>query len=138
MNISKNFTIEEVMCKCCHEYIIRSKLLSAVQNLRDNIDTPIIVTSWYRCPNHNKKIGGEPQSLHMEGKACDLVVPDLGLVELYNQIEAIPWLNDGGIGFYPQKNFIHVDIGRKKRWGMIDGKYVNVEEAMEYYNERGI
>ena len=31
-----------------------------------------VVTSYYRTPAYNKKIGGEPGSLHQEWTACDI------------------------------------------------------------------
>ena len=36
--------------------------------------SPVIyVTSTYRCPEHNKKVGGSPTSLHTKGMAIDMV-----------------------------------------------------------------
>lgn len=36
---------------------------------------PIHVSSGYRCPELNKKVGGVPNSQHMKGEAADLIVP---------------------------------------------------------------
>lgn len=37
---------------------------------------PWIVTSGYRTPVHNKKVGGAPNSWHARGKACDIACQD--------------------------------------------------------------
>lgn len=39
---------------------------------------PIHITSWYRCPELNEKIGGSKTSVHTKGLACDFVCPYLG------------------------------------------------------------
>jgi uncharacterized protein YcbK (DUF882 family) len=32
----------------------------------------LVVTSTYRTPRHNARVGGVPNSLHMQRRACDL------------------------------------------------------------------
>ena len=39
---------------------------------------PIHITSWYRGPELNARIGGSKTSAHMKGLACDFVCPSLG------------------------------------------------------------
>lgn len=74
---------------------------------------PITVTSAYRTPAHNARIGGERQSQHLEGRALDLKPPaHLTISEFYQRIRRLvdtrPDLNIGGLGRYP--GFVHVDI----------------------------
>lgn len=41
----------------------------------------ILVSSGYRCPELNTRIGGSRQSAHMEGRAADFTIPGFGGVE---------------------------------------------------------
>jgi uncharacterized protein YcbK (DUF882 family) len=49
----------------------------------------------------------------MVGKAIDIRVPGVPLVELR---KAATSLKLGGVGFYPDSNFVHVDVGRVRHW----------------------
>jgi uncharacterized protein YcbK (DUF882 family) len=53
------------------------------------------------------------RSLHMEGKAIDVRLPGVPLVELR---DAAISLKAGGVGYYPKDQFIHVDSGRVRTW----------------------
>lgn len=39
---------------------------------------PIFISSWYRCLELNKAIGGSTTSVHMLGLACDFLCPAMG------------------------------------------------------------
>lgn len=41
-------------------------------------DIPIIITSGYRAPAVNKKVGSGPKSSHIGGRACDFKAPAFG------------------------------------------------------------
>ena len=49
----------------------------------------------------------------MDGKAVDIRIPGRDLRTLRN---AALSLRGGGVGFYPQSQFVHVDIGRVRAW----------------------
>ena len=79
------------------------------------------VISGYRSPKTNAMLrerGGEhtgvaTRSLHMVGKAIDIRVPGVPLVELHKAAKS---LKLGGVGYYPNSNFVHVDVGRVRYW----------------------
>ncbi|MDR3411720.1 MAG: DUF882 domain-containing protein [Formivibrio sp.] len=77
------------------------------------------VISGYRCPItnaklHNSRGGGVANhSLHMEGKAIDIRLAGLPLTDLRDTALS---LRVGGVGFYPQEQFVHVDTGRVRTW----------------------
>ena len=53
--------------------------LKILDPLRNKIGKPIVISSGYRSPELNKKIGGaiEPPSQHIFGKAADIIIPGM-------------------------------------------------------------
>jgi uncharacterized protein YcbK (DUF882 family) len=80
--------------------------------------SPFHVISGYRSPATNDMLRDRSRnvakySLHMEGKAVDIRLPDIPLVSLR---QAALDLKRGGVGFYPGPDFVHVDVGRVRFW----------------------
>ncbi|MES2263182.1 MAG: DUF882 domain-containing protein [Pseudomonadota bacterium] len=78
----------------------------------------IHVISGYRSPETNQKLaelsGGVAQhSLHMEGKAIDVRLPGQDLASLRKAALA---QHAGGVGYYPDSQFVHMDTGRVRAW----------------------
>ena len=79
---------------------------------------PFDVISAYRSPATNamlraRSTGVASGSLHLEGRAIDIRLPDVALTRLR---DAALDLRRGGVGYYPGSNFVHVDTGRIRRW----------------------
>ena len=110
--LSENFNSLEFDCHgsgCCSETIINPKLVEYVQQIRDHFGKSITVTSAYRCPTHNKRIGGATGSRHSKGDAADIVVSDVAPREVAKYAESI---GIKGIGLYETSAdgyFTHVD-----------------------------
>lgn len=49
----------------------------------------------------------------MKGKALDIRLAGLDTKALRNL--ALKY-NNGGVGFYPESDFVHIDTGRKRSW----------------------
>jgi uncharacterized protein YcbK (DUF882 family) len=49
----------------------------------------------------------------MVGQAIDIRVPGVTLDHLRDAAKS---LKIGGVGFYPDLNFVHVDVGRVRYW----------------------
>ena len=118
-NDTKNFKITEFACKCghfnCPHYAVKQELIDALQEMRDLAGYPIYVNSGFRCPTHNKTVGGERNSKHLLGIAADIRCDELSPKELKAIAEMVSAFRNGGIGIYDWG--IHVDTrGHRARW----------------------
>jgi len=92
-------------------------LLSTLNATLDNRQTVQII-SGYRSPKtnaalHRASSGVATRSLHMDGKAMDIRIAGVDLPRLRDAALA---LRAGGVGYYQASNFVHVDVGRVRRW----------------------
>jgi uncharacterized protein YcbK (DUF882 family) len=99
---------------------IDRRLLGTLDELRDNLDTtePFEVISGYRSPATNAMLvatssGVASGSLHVAGMAIDIRVPGRPLRAVRDAAKA---LRAGGVGYYADSNFVHVDVGRVRYW----------------------
>jgi uncharacterized protein YcbK (DUF882 family) len=69
--------------------------------------------SGYRTPPTNAMVGGANDSYHMRGMAADIRVPEVSLSRLHDTFLD---LKVGGVGFYPQNGFCHLDVGDVRQW----------------------
>lgn len=81
-------------------------------------DAEINVICGYRTPRSNEYLrthghGVAQHSLHMQAMAIDIRVPGVTAAELR---DAALSLHRGGVGYYAASNFVHVDVGRVRRW----------------------
>jgi len=92
-------------------------LIEGIQQMESQSGESLTVTSGCRCTRHNRAVGGEPYSMHTYGKAADLQSSNLTLTELCSLAMQVPQFDGGGIGVYPKRNFLHVDVrGHRSRW----------------------
>jgi uncharacterized protein YcbK (DUF882 family) len=96
-------------------------LLEQLHSLQHMVQTPgpFHVISGYRSPKTNETLhalskGVANSSMHIQGRAIDIRLPGKDLVHLHN---AALSMQAGGVGFYPESDFIHIDTGRVRRWG---------------------
>lgn len=81
-------------------------------------DSEIDVICGYRTPWSNaflrhRSDGVALHSLHMQAMAIDIRVPGIRTAQLRDAALA---MHRGGVGYYEKSNFIHVDVGRVRRW----------------------
>lgn len=123
--LTKNFHADEFKCKdgtpVPDEY--RSNLIELATNLqvlRDSLGKRITITSGYRSPEHNKKVGGASNSAHLTAKAADIKVEGFTPRQVKITIEELikrGKMKNGGIGLY--KSWLHYDVSTPRRWQKI-------------------
>ena len=115
--LTNNFQVKEFACHgkgCCSTVMIDTALADILQNIRDHFGKPVNVNSGYRCPIHNKNVGGATGSYHAKGKAADISVVDVAPAEVAKYAESI---GVKGIGLYETAAdgfFVHVDTRTRK------------------------
>jgi uncharacterized protein YcbK (DUF882 family) len=97
------------------------QLFDLLYALRRRLDSkaPFELISGYRSPKSNASLaanssGVAKRSLHMQGKATDIRLPERDLLGLHKAALA---LQAGGVGLYSKSGFVHVDTGRVRHWG---------------------
>jgi uncharacterized protein YcbK (DUF882 family) len=81
-------------------------------------DPEIDVLCGYRSPLTNEllrehRVGAALHSLHMKAMAIDIRIPGIKTKILR---DAALSLHRGGVGYYAKSHFVHVDVGRVRRW----------------------
>jgi zinc D-Ala-D-Ala carboxypeptidase len=109
-----NFSPSEIACRGTGRLVVHEGAMDRLQALRDRLGKPLIVTSGYRSPEHNKRVGGARNSRHMQGDAFDISMGNHSPAEFERAARAVGFT---GFGFYPGSNFIHIDIGSPREWG---------------------
>lgn len=99
---------------------IDRQLIDMLHNLHTltKSNAPFEIISGYRSPKTNEALrkstsGVAKRSLHMQGKAIDVRLPD---IELKNFRNAAISLQAGGVGYYSKSGFLHLDTGRPRNW----------------------
>jgi len=118
--LAPNFSVAEFRCKDGSDKILISDdLVKVLQAIRDHFAAPVKITSGYRTPAYNRRVGGVSNSQHVQGTAADINVDGQSPTQLYWAIVngRIPGVNDESMGVGLYKTFVHVDVrGHKARW----------------------
>ena len=93
-------------------------LLADVERAVGRPDAEFHVICGYRTPWSNEFLrthtsGVAKRSLHMEAEAIDIRLPGTRTSKVRDAALA---LHRGGVGYYAQSDFVHVDLGRVRRW----------------------
>ena len=78
----------------------------------------VVTFCGYRSPQTNAALrrhssGVAEHSLHLQGRAIDVRLPGFPTRKLR---ELALGMGRGGVGFYPQPDFVHLDNGRVRYW----------------------
>lgn len=92
--------------------------LALINQLLDNKE-PLHIISGFRSEKTNlylrkKSQGGvAKRSLHMDGRAIDIRIPGIDTATLRKTALA---MRRGGVGYYPDLKFVHLDTGTFRSW----------------------
>ena len=120
--LSENFRRSEFACKCGCGFAQPTPLIvELLQEVRNQYEGPIHVSSGCRCEAHNRTVGGGKHSQHLTGGAADIWV-DCHFERLYAIVLDV--FRDHGIGVYLEgakpgrkRSRLHVDDrGYRARW----------------------
>jgi len=102
------------------ETMIDLDLLDLLSTLYDQFDRRghFEIISGFRSPRTNAALrrvttGVAEDSFHMTGRAMDVRLVGTQTDRLRDAALA---LGHGGVGYYPESNFVHIDTGRVRRW----------------------
>lgn len=97
-----------------------------IQNLQYGVDMvldplrrlygkPIIITSGYRCPELNKKVGGVANSWHTQGNAADIHVSSLTeATKIFSNLQKIPSVDTALFEHSTSGQWLHVQWNMNK------------------------
>lgn len=82
---------------------------------------PLLLQSGYRSPKTNEYLASlghkvAKESFHMKGKAIDIAIDKRTRISLNSLKDVSLNLKLGGIGYYPENEFIHLDTGDFRYW----------------------
>ena len=104
MKLSKNFTLEE-MVATSHKRLQDTPTLDVVQNLqklcvlvlqplRDTLGAPVYINSGYRSKRLNARVGGVPNSRHLQGRAADIHCDNLDYAKvIFDILKQNKWVD---------------------------------------------
>lgn len=111
-----HFTPEEMACRGTGKLVVSVELMDKLESLRKRLgNRPLLVTSGYRSPEHNATIeGAASNSQHLHGMAVDIALANMDGAEVEGHARMLGFT---GIGRYPNKGIIHLDLGPARTWG---------------------
>jgi len=109
-----SFSPREMACKGTGMLVIDTDAMDKLQALRDALGKPLIITSAYRSPEHNRAVGGAEASKHLDALAFDVRMDNHNPHRFEQAARAAGFT---GFGYYPKSGFMHIDTGPARSWG---------------------
>ena len=121
MKLSPNFTLQEMMATShgklqdmpTGEVILNLTFLCArvLQPLRDAIGRPVYINSGYRSKRLNARVGGVPNSRHLQGRAADIHCDNLDYAKvIFDILRQNPHVDKAIIEKKGRSVWVHVQV----------------------------
>jgi uncharacterized protein YcbK (DUF882 family) len=101
-------------------YPMNVRLMDLLYDLQRKVDNdrPVEIISGYRSPHTNMMLAGlsdgvAKRSYHMQGMAMDIRMDGTSLPKIHNTAMV---MRRGGVGYYPDSQFVHIDVGPIRTW----------------------
>jgi uncharacterized protein YcbK (DUF882 family) len=94
-------------------FCLTPKLRFAIWNFEGEFGRKIVLNSGYRDEAHNTAAGGRERSYHMRCMAADFFIPGVPKDRLIAYAKRLDLV--GGLGCYPGRDFIHIDVRERPR-----------------------
>jgi uncharacterized protein YcbK (DUF882 family) len=94
-------------------FCLTPQLRFVIWSFESHFGRKVVMNSGYRDPSHNADVGGQDGSFHMKCMAADFFMPGIDKRQLIAY--AMRERAVGGLGCYPGRNFIHVDVRDRPR-----------------------
>lgn len=92
----------------------KPELIGVLQTVERYYGRPVVVTSGYRSPKYNRRVGGASGSRHTACDAADIQVEGVSKWQLAQYLRSMP--GRGGVGTYCYTESVHIDIGNARDW----------------------
>lgn len=94
-------------------FCLTPKLRFAIWEFEGHFGKKIVMNSGYRDVAHNSNVGGADNSYHTKCMAADFYIPGVDKRKLIAFAKRTNLV--GGLGCYPNRNFIHIDVRDRPR-----------------------
>lgn len=113
----KHFSKEEFACHHCGENLIELEFVQKLDDIRERLGKPMVITSGYRCPEHNNNISSTGlNGPHTTGRAADIhAPPEIARDLLRFAVKEFPGIGINLKGEHSSR-FIHVDQLDYRAW----------------------
>ena len=120
--ITPNFSKSEMSCRCgCGIYEMEDEFMMMLQELRNQMNGPLQITSGRRCEKHNDDVStakNKKNGVHTLGQASDILISGERAMLLFEKARQIGF---SGIGLNQRgdhrQRFVHLDNKpRKALW----------------------
>lgn len=144
VRLSPNFVSSEFRCKCgkAHSALISSELVNGLQKLISVLGaSKAIITSGYRCPAHDRAVGGDGAGQHTKGKAADVIFYDKQGKAISSKLVSCKAQDLGFSGIAnidSSYRYTHLDVRTSGKWYGDEVKGTSFSVTSDFYKYYGI